>query len=800
MSLYLQEGNAVLQALRNSDENLYGNIMRLKQESETDSCVFPKIVTLLKYMQVSQQDKPDIDGVLGALCHVASERKACSSIRQYAEHYSPLLSTDVRLALMNLHKHIESRFVKTNTESFIKLESRGFMSAMKFINIYFREYDGRVENLTHFFCRISAFFGMAVVRNPSYYGFFKKCDFLSVFGEVFGQLTAQTIGLCSPVLLNAGVSTSNLTSCFVVVKDLECNADINDVQTNILRQILDCGGGIGLDINILGSTLDIYKYLKMLNSTVDFYNESLKRPVGLSVSMDIWNKNIQKMLRMKMPNASEEESCPSLFNAVMIPDLFFKRYEQDPSSKWSLFSGNMAKVLSTSYGKKFESAYTKYEQLGLYDTQVPIKELLFSLLNSIVNTGTPYILFKDAMNRHYYMEENASSSYVIRSTNLCAEIVHHANDSEVGVCNICSINVANFVKTYVPVENQSLQEGIDFVTNNDHTKMFSLKELRDTVQKAVIMVNCAISESGSIPMGARLAAGRYRSMGIGIQGLHTAFLKMKLGFTSSCARDLNKRIFESMYYSAVNTSMTLCKNGMEPFYNFAKSKYARGWLHFDGWDDVKLTLPQDWWSKLRSGIGKYGLHNSQFIALMPTSGTSQVSSVSEAFYPTFSNFHSKITTGVEVLVSNKELQREFKMYNNYLSNIDWEVTKASETYFTEPEWDKLMIYKNAFEYDQEDLIDMCADRAPFVDHSQSMSLFVREEDITGCRHIYSLIRHAHKRGLKTGMYYLRIKKQARLRDLEKKSDVFGVPLCCPSSTSALVKKSCPESDNTCCGT
>ncbi|AHC02845.1 ribonucleotide reductase A subunit [Elephant endotheliotropic herpesvirus 5B] len=799
MSLYLQEGNAILQALRETDESIFNNIMKLKRESENDSCVFPKIVTLLKYMQVTQQDKPDIDGVLGALCHLGSEKKACTSIRHYAEHYSPLLSTDVRLALMNLCKHIESRFVRTNTDAFLKLEGRGFMSAMKFINIYFREYDGRIENLLHFFCRITAFFSMSIVRNPAYYGFFKKPDFLSIFGEVFQQLITQTVGLCSPVMLNAGISAMNLTSCFIVVRDLECNADVNDVQTSILRQILDCGGGIGLDVSHFGSGLDISKYFKMLNSTVEFYNEYLRRPVGLSVSMDIWNKNIYKLLRMKMPNASEEESCPSLFNAVMIPDLFFKRYEENSAAKWSLFSGNMAKVLSSSYGKKFESAYTKYEQLGLYDTQVPIKELLFSLLNSIVNTGTPYILFKDAMNRHYYMEDNTSSSYTIRATNLCAEIVHHANDSEVGVCNICSVNLVNFVKCYVPIENQSLQEGIDFVTNDDHTKMFSLKDLRETVQRVVVMVNCSISESGSIPMGARLAAGRYRSMGVGVQGLHTMFLKMKLGFTSETARDLNRRIFENMYYSALNTSMTLCKNGLEPFYNFHKSKYSRGWLHYDGWEDVKLTLPSEWWSKLRAGIGKYGLYNAQFIALMPTSGTSQTSAVSEAFYPNFSNFHSKITTGVEVLVSNKELQREFCMYSSYLSNIDWEVSKASETYFTAPEWEKLMRYRNAFEYDQETLIDMCADRAPFVDHSQSMSLFVREEDITGCRSIYSLLRHAHKKGLKTGMYYLRIRKQARLRDLEKK-DVFGVPVCSSSSKAVAKKDSCTEADHTCCST
>ncbi|QOE74433.1 ribonucleotide reductase A subunit [Elephant endotheliotropic herpesvirus 3A] len=788
MALYLQDGNEVLQALKEADDGLYDSIMKLKKENESDlsapcggagACVSPsasspgtpmvKLFSFLKYMQVAQHNRPDLDGVLGAMCHLANEKKACASVRHYAEHYANVLSTDIRLFLYNMHRQIESRFVRTNTETFLRLEGLGFMSAMKFANIYSRHYDGRVESLTHFYCRLSAFFASCIIRNPAYYNYFRKVDVLSVFGDVFRALTSHTITLCSPVMLNAGVSASNLTSCFIVARDLECNADINEVHQGILRQILDCGGGIGLDCTIFGTGLDLFKYLKLLNATVEFYNESLRRPVGLSVSIEMWHSNVLKLLRMKMPNAAEEESCPSLFNAVMVPDLFFNRYEADPNAKWSLFSGNMAKVLSAAYGKKFESAYLKYEKLGLYDRQLPIKEVLFALINCIASTGTPYVLFKDALNRNYYMDESpTSSAYVVRSSNLCAEIVHHANDLEIGVCNISSVNLLTFVRPYVPVDHQNQNVDVDFVLNDDNTMVFCLRDLREAVSKTVLLVNCAITESSGIPTGARLAANRYRSMGIGTQGLHSAFIEMKLDYTSPTARKLNKQIYENIYYAAVHTSMSLCRNGLEPFYHFHKSKYNRGWLHFDGWrGEVCLTLPEEWWGKLRANICKYGLFNAQFVALMPTSGTSQLSAVSEAFYPNFSNHHAKVTTGVEVLVANKKLQKEFRYHAEYLRNIDWEVTRACRDYFSEADWQRLMLYKNAFEYEQTALIDMCAERAPFVDHSQSMSFFVKESHLTGSKHIYNLLRHAHKRGLKTGMYYLRIQKQARLSDLEK---------------------------------
>lgn len=767
-----------------NDDNACDKILTLIDKTGLGTDTYEEALYLIKSLQFQCKENPKLDRVLGALHHLTSRRRVCRNTKHYADNFSDILQDDVRTAIAYLiSQESDDEILAKYTRQFTELEGKGLMTAFRYANVYFRNHSFFSENLFLMYMRIVVFFLVQVMKQPAYYSFFKKADVISVFHALFEPIISQKICLCSPVLLNAGFENQNLTSCFIITKNINsfdygervCGTvkkffydDVftrfDSVVHDILKRILQNGGGVGLDVSSYTGP-NLFKYMQLLNGTIEFYNDFLRRPVGLAVSMEIWHDDIYKFLRSKMPNAPENERCFSLFNAVMIPDLFFKRYEQDSNSLWSLFNHCFIDSFRDSWGEEFEKTYAFYEATGLYTRQVPIKDLVYSLINTIVNTGTPYILFKDAMNRHYYMKSTSSPDFIVRSSNLCAEIVHHSNESEVGVCNLTSIDLTKFIRPLKDITSSYI-EGIDYVTAPGKQCMFSLFELRQIVARAVLMINCAMDVKNNLPIEVKRSIDRYRSLAIGVQGLHTTFIRLGWSYTSIEARDLNIRIAESMYYAALHASMKLCKNGLRPFARFEESRYAKGQLHFDTWENVELTLPGHMWNALRKNIIDFGIHNSQFIAYMPTSGTSQLTGVSESYYPIYSNCYSKITTGAEVCVLNHDMYERFIDKVDYLQSIDWEVSRADRTQFTDSEWSDLMLYRNAFEYDQKDIIDMCADRAPFIDHSQSATLFVQEQNLTGCRYLFNLIRHAHRCGLKTGLYYLRVKKLTNLKDIK----------------------------------
>ncbi|MBL7902585.1 MAG: ribonucleoside-diphosphate reductase subunit alpha [Bacteroidia bacterium] len=545
----------------------------------------------------------------------------------------------------------------------------------------------------------------------------------------------------TPTLFNAGTPKPQMSSCFLLqVKD-----DSIDGIYDTLKQcakISQSAGGIGLSIHNVratgsyikgtnGTSNGIIPMLKVYNETARYVDQGGgKRKGSIAVYLEPWHADIYDFLDIRKNHGKEEMRARDLFTALWIPDLFMKRVEEE--GMWSLMCPNECPGLSDCHSEEFVKLYTKYEEEGRFRRQVKARELWASIIEAQIETGNPYMLFKDAANS----KSNQQNLGTIKSSNLCTEIIEYTSADEVAVCNLASIALPRFV---------------DEKTGSfDHNKLFEI------TYQATINLNKIIDRNYYPVPEARNSNMRHRPIGLGVQGLADAFILMRYPFESDEARALNSEIFETIYFAALTASKDLAKvDGA--YESYPGSPISKGIFQHDMWN-VKPSTRWEW-DVLREEIIKHGVRNSLLLAPMPTASTSQILGNNECFEPYTSNIYTRRVLSGEFVVVNKHLLRDLVklgIWNDGLKNKIIAANGSVQNIAEIPANIK-ELYKTVWEIKQRTIIDMAADRGAFIDQSQSLNLFIQDANFAkmSSAHFY-----AWKKGLKTGMYYLRTKAAA----------------------------------------
>ena len=542
----------------------------------------------------------------------------------------------------------------------------------------------------------------------------------------------------SPTLYNAGTNNPQLLSCFLL--------GIDDSINGIYKCLSDCAsiskwaGGIGLHISNVrssgsnikgtnGQTSGIVPMLRVFNSTARYVNQGGKRLGSFAIYIEPHHSDILEFLELKKNHGLEEERARDLFYAVWISDLFMNRVKNN--EEWSLFSSDECPNLENVYGEEYEELYLKYEREGKARKTISAQQLWFKICISQIETGTPYLLFKDSVNR----KSNQKNYGVIKSSNLCTEITEYSDHKEYACCTLSSICLPSFLNKDKTFNFNKLQEIVQIVTKN--------------LNKIIDLNYYPVPET-------ELSNKRHRPLGIGVQGLADLFIKKKLGFDSEEARQLNKEIFAVIYYSALEQSHKLAQK-YGPYETFKGSPISKGEFQFDLWgvEPVKKVdgLELDW-DTLRTNIMKDGIYNSLLLAPMPTASTSQIMGFNECFEPYTSFIYTRSTLAGQFEVMNHELIYDLidlKLWNNDMKN---KILLDDGSIQNIPEIPQNIkdIYKNSWDLSNKVLIDMSADRGAYVCQSQSLNLNVAEPTF---KKLSSMHFYSWQKGLKTGIYYLR---------------------------------------------
>ena len=557
--------------------------------------------------------------------------------------------------------------------------------------------------------------------------------------ETYNLMSERWFTHATPTLFNAGTPKPQLSSCFLLSMKEDSIQGIYDTLAQCAK-ISQSAGGIGLSIHDIratgsyirgtnGTSNGIVPMLKVFNDTARYVDQGGgKRKGSFAIYLEPWHADIYDFLELKKNHGKEEMRARDLFYALWIPDLFMKRVEEE--GKWSLFCPNECPGLSDSYGEEFEKLYTKYEEEGRAKATVKARDLWFKVLDSQIETGTPYMLYKDACNE----KSNQKNLGTIKSSNLCTEIVEYTAPDEVAVCNLASIALPRFV--------------ID--GKFDHQKLFEITYVVTKNLNKIIDINYYPVEE------ARNSNMRHRPIGLGVQGLADTFIMLRHPFESEEAKKLNKEIFETIYYASLTASKDLAReNG--PYQSYEGSPISQGIFQFDMWN----ATPSDrWeWDVLREEIMKYGVRNSLLLAPMPTASTSQILGNNECIEPYTSNIYARRVLSGEFVVVNKHLLIDLVKLGLWNEDLKDKlmINNGSIQEFDEIPDDIKELYKTVWEIKQRTIIDMAADRGAFIDQSQSLNLFIQDPNYAK---ITSMHFYAWKRGLKTGMYYLRTKAAA----------------------------------------
>jgi ribonucleoside-diphosphate reductase alpha subunit len=545
----------------------------------------------------------------------------------------------------------------------------------------------------------------------------------------------------TPTLFNAGTPKPQMSSCFLVaMKDDSIDGIYKTAHE--CAQISKWAGGIGMHIHNVrgdgshikgtnGTSSGIIPMLRVFNATARYVNQAGRRKGSIAVYLEPWHSDIESFLDLRLNQGDEEARCRDLFSALWIPDLFMERVQD--GGKWSLFSPDDTKDLPELYGDAFKEAYERYEQEGKAVKTMDAHTLWQRILRSQVETGTPYMLFKDPCNE----KSNQKNLGTIKCSNLCTEIVEYTDKDETAVCNLASIALPKFV--------------------NPKTKKFNYQSLIDVSRTVTRNLNKVIDRNFYPTEPARKSNMRHRPIGIGVQGLADTYILMDMAFDSEEARELNHKIFEAIYYGSVIESMEEAKK-YGAYETFEGSPASKGILQFDMWEPSKYPLNQNW-DELKEKVKKHGMRNSLLLAPMPTASTSQILGNNECIEPYTSNMYLRRTLAGEFVVINKHLIKELislGIWNNETKNAIIR-DNGSVQNLTIPDELKAK-YKTVWEMSQKTLIDQAADRGRFVCQSQSLNLFLEDPNTS---RISSMHMYAWKQGLKTGMYYLRTRPKAR---------------------------------------
>ncbi|WP_020527944.1 ribonucleoside-diphosphate reductase subunit alpha [Flexithrix dorotheae] len=539
----------------------------------------------------------------------------------------------------------------------------------------------------------------------------------------------------TPTLFNSGTPKPQLSSCFLLTTKDDSIEGIYDTlkQCALISQ---SAGGIGLNIHNVratgsyikgtnGTSNGIIPMLRVFNDTARYVDQGGgKRKGAFAVYLEPWHSDVFEFLDLKKNHGKEEMRARDLFYALWTPDLFMKRVESNED--WSLFCPNEAPGLSECYGEEFEKLYEKYEREGRARKVVKAQDLWFAILESQTETGTPYMLYKDAANK----KSNQKNLGTIKSSNLCTEIIEYTAPDEVAVCNLASLSLPKYV--------------ID--GKFDHQKLYDVTYVvTKNLNKIIDRNYYPVPEAENSNM-------RHRPIGLGVQGLADAFLMLKMPFDSDEAKALNKEIFETMYFAAMTASKDLAI-AEEPYETFKGSPVSKGIFQFDMWG-VDPTERWDW-ATLKNEVKKHGVRNSLLLAPMPTASTSQILGNNECFEPYTSNIYSRRVLSGEFIIVNKHLLKELVeegLWDDEMKNA-LIAANGSIQDLDIPQRIK-DLYKTSWEISQKNIIEMAADRGAFICQSQSLNIFMSDPNFGK---LTSMHFYAWKKGLKTGMYYLRTK-------------------------------------------
>lgn len=562
-----------------------------------------------------------------------------------------------------------------------------------------------------------------------------KADIDNVI-KTYHRLSEGWYTHATPTLFNAGTPNAQMSSCFLLTTQDDSIEGIFETLKQCAK-ISQTAGGIGLSIHNIratgsyirgtnGTSNGIVPMLRVFNDTARYVDQGGgKRKGSFAVYLEPWHADIFEFLDLKKNHGKEEMRARDLFFALWIPDLFMKRVKED--GDWSLFCPNEAKGLADCYGEVFEDLYHTYEEAGRARKTIKARELWNKVLEAQIETGTPYMLYKDAANS----KSNQKNLGTIRSSNLCTEIIEYTAPDEVAVCNLASLALPKYI------------------TNGafDHDALF------DATYEVTVNLNRIIDENFYPVEEARNSNVRHRPIGIGVQGLADAFILLRLPFDSEEASQLNREIFETIYHAALVASKDLAKQD-GPYQTYAGSPISEGIFQFDMWK-VKPTKRWDW-DILREEIKQHGVRNSLLLAPMPTASTAQILGNNECFEPYTSNIYTRRVLSGEFVIVNKHLMHDLVDLGLWSDGMKQKIIMANGSVqnIAEIPQDIKDIYKTVWEIKQKVIIDMAADRGAYIDQSQSLNLFMESPNFGK---LTSMHFYAWEKGLKTGMYYLRTK-------------------------------------------
>jgi len=561
--------------------------------------------------------------------------------------------------------------------------------------------------------------------------------------ETYDMMSRGLFIHATPTLFNAGTPRPQMSSCFLIANKGDSIDGIYGSLTEC-AQISKWAGGIGMHIHDVrankshirgtnGQSDGIIPMLRVFNATARYVNQAGRRKGSIAVYIEPWHVHIMDFLELRLNQGDEEARCRDLFSALWIPDLFMKRVEA--GGNWSLFCPDTAKGLSDVYGKEFEELYMKYEEEGLAHSTVPAAEVWKAIIKSQTETGTPYMLYKDACNA----KSNQKNLGVIKSSNLCTEIIEYTDKDETSVCNLASIALPKYV--------------------NKETKTFDYDALHKATKVVTKNLNRVIDRNFYPVETARRSNMKHRPIGLGVQGLADVFILCGLPFDCEESRLMNAHIFETMYHASLEASSELAEV-QGSYESFEGSPASQGILQPDMWEgDTKFSGRYDW-DAMRERVKTKGIRNSLLMAPMPTASTAQILGNNECFEPYTTNIYLRRTLAGEFVVVNKHLVDDLKkagLWSKEMKDLMVKAGGSIQNIVDIPE-DIKMLYKTVWEISQKCIIDMAADRGRFIDQSQSMNLFIESPTMSK---MSSMHMYAWKSGLKTGMYYLRSKAKAR---------------------------------------
>jgi len=574
------------------------------------------------------------------------------------------------------------------------------------------------------------------------------CGDIERVRETYDMLSNRYFTHATPTLFNAGTPEPQMSSCFLLTMAADSILGIYDTIKQCAL-ISRTAGGIGVSVSNIraagsyirgsnGYSSGLVPMLRVFNDTARYVDQGGgKRKGSFAMYLEPWHPDVFDFLDLRKNHGKEEQRARDLFYALWIPDLFMERVKAN--GKWTLFCPNEAPGLQDAYGEKFRTLYEGYEAKGMGRKTIQAQQLWFKILESQIETGTPYMLYKDAANE----KSNQKNLGTIRSSNLCTEIIEYSAPDEIAVCNLASVSLGMFV-----------------VDNEDGSKHYDFEHLKRVVKVMTRNLNKVIDLNYYPVEEARNSNMRHRPIGLGVQGFADALLKMRYPFESDEARRLNKDIFETIYFGACEQSMELAKEE-GPYETYNKNggcPASKGILQFDMWNVTPDSGLWDW-DSLKTKIKEHGMRNSLLVAPMPTASTAQILGNNEAFEPYTQNLYVRRTLSGEFVQINRHLVLALVERGLWDDNMKNGLIKHNGSVLAVPGMpeDLKELFKTCWEIKQKVILDMAADRGPFIDQSQSLNIHMT--NVTTSK-LSSMHFHGWQRGLKTGMYYLRTKAAA----------------------------------------